>query len=364
MTKYLIWGTGKLALGRYEMMKNIPKLNNIKIVGFVDNDSKKWGEKIDGIPIIAPSEIAQASYDYICIFSMWKNEICQQLEEELCIPHERVRDFFQSYFVNCLNEKYASVQNDEIKEIIDNMKHEETPDVFYFPESKPKQMYEAFYDENADLHYILFENKRMYYKRNYHFIIEDGKKYVKDPWYEQDPNSPHLYEQGEISVCDGDVIVDAGTCEGNFSLHNIDKASKVFLIECNPDWLEALKYTFAPYQDKVVICDKFLSDTDSDKTITLNTLLKKENVSFIKMDIEGEEINALHGADVILKENKGLKLAICSYHRHGDEEKIKEILHSYQMKTETSKGYMLFLYDKDIFYNPELRRGIIRAVSD
>lgn len=160
MTKYLIWGTGKMALEHYEMMKRILKLKNIKIVSFIDNNSKKWGKEIDGIPVIAPSEIVQTSYDYICIFSTWKNEICQQLEEELCIPIEKVKDSFQifrSYFVSTLNEKYAAVQDDEIKEILENMKHKETLDVFYFPESKPKQMHEAFYDENADLHYILFE---------------------------------------------------------------------------------------------------------------------------------------------------------------------------------------------------------------
>lgn len=80
------------------------------------------------------------------------------------------------------------------------------------------------------------------------------------------------------------------------------------------------------------------------------------------MDIEGEEINALHGAKKTLMSSHGVKCSVCSYHRHDDEKKIKEILESYGMCTTTSKGYMLYLCDEYVFKNPELRRGIIRAI--
>lgn len=71
---------------------------------------------------------------------------------------------------------------------------------------------------------------------------ENGKRYATNFWFEQDKNSPHLYESGDYYVREGDVIVDAGACEGNFTLHNIDKVSKVYVIECNEEWLEALKW--------------------------------------------------------------------------------------------------------------------------
>ena len=224
-------------------------------------------------------------------------------------------------------------------------------------------MYEAFYNENAKFYYIYFENKRLCLKRGYSFITKNGKKYVKDIWYEQDPNSPHLYEDGEIKVYPDDILVDAGVCEGNFSLHNIDKVKKVYLIECDNEWIEALEYTFAPYKDKVVFCNKFLSDNDSGGSISLDTLLNGEKISFLKMDIEGEEINALRGGKKTLINSKGVKCAICSYHRHNDEMEIKKILLSYGINVTTSKGYMLFLFDKDVCKNPELRRGIVREIK-
>lgn len=91
-----------------------------------------------------------------------------------------------------------------------------------------------------------------------------------------------------------------------------------------------------------------MSDHDTDTAITLNSLVK-EPVNFIKMDIEGEEVNALKGSDRVFAGSKNIKCSICSYHRHGDEEEIKKILQGYGLKTSTSKGYMLFLFDDEIW---------------
>ena len=49
------------------------------------------------------------------------------------------------------------------------------------------------------------------------------------------------------------------------------------------------------------------------QVVTLDEVLKSETVTFIKMDIEGEEINALKGAVNIIAEQKP-RLAISAYH--------------------------------------------------
>lgn len=177
---------------------------------------------------------------------------------------------------------------------------------------------------------------------------------------DQDINSPHLYEYGGIAVKQGDILVGAGVREGNFALHHIEKASKVYLIECDETWMEALQYTFRPYKDKVVFCNKFLDSKNSKSTINLDTLVL-ESVDFIKMDIEGSEIEALNGAAQVFAKSKNICCAVCSYRKHGDEEKIIKVLESYGLQTETSKGYMLFFYDSTVLENPELRRGIVRG---
>ena len=63
------------------------------------------------------------------------------------------------------------------------------------------------------------------------------------------------------------------------------------MIECEHKWVEALKKTFEHWKEKVIV-EKMLGDTDDETHISIDGLLKDEKVNFIKMDIEGAEVNA------------------------------------------------------------------------
>lgn len=358
----MIWGTGKAACYYYALFSKMDAYNENKIVCFIDSDYKKRGEKFKGYPIISPKDIEQFKYDYISIWVIeYEKEIIKQITDELKIDKNKIGDIFMPY-KQLLRENYIASNDHEIQELLEKIDRRNRINVYYYEyKNKQKDWYEAFYDANADLHYIFFEGKRMYLKRSFKLIEKkDGRKYIGNVWGEQDPNSPHLYEEGDVIVETDDILVDAGACEGNFSLHNIDKVKKIYLIECDEEWMEALHYTFRPYKNKVIFCDKFLSNIDTNKTVTLDTLISGQ-VDFIKMDIEGEEINALNGASNILGQNTNIKCSICSYHRHGDEDKIKQILNRHGLDCRTSKGYMLFIHDETVLKNPELRRGIVRG---
>ena len=68
--------------------------------------------------------------------------------------------------------------------------------------------------------------------------------YYRSVVTEQDARSPHCYANEAFGVKEGDVVVDAGAAEGIFTLDCIDRAKKVYIIEADAAWMEALKETF------------------------------------------------------------------------------------------------------------------------
>ena len=89
-----------------------------------------------------------------------------------------------------------------------------------------------------------------------------------------------------------------------------------------------------------IICDEPIAASDSivKKRITLqlttiDDVVGEETIGFIKMDIEGAEFDALHGAKKTIMRDKPL-LAICVYHRPGDTlafmDYLKEIVPEYR----------------------------------
>lgn len=256
MIKFLIWGTGSMALRNYKIYKKIDSLKNVSVVGFIDNNSKKWGEKLDGVTIFSPNEIEDLEWDYICIFSSYKKQILKQLVKEMSVSEEKIKNIFYPY-IEQLKNHYSTTDNDEIKNAIKKIEEDDSLNVYHFNPSYDEVWYEVFYDSIADLHYVLFEGKPLYLKRGFLFTKKGEKEYIRNIWYEQDLNSPHLYEEGEISVEEGDILVDCGVCEGNFSLHNIDKVSKLYLIECDADGWKHYNIHSRPIKIKLFIVISF-----------------------------------------------------------------------------------------------------------
>ncbi|MDR0822897.1 MAG: FkbM family methyltransferase, partial [Endomicrobium sp.] len=178
---------------------------------------------------------------------------------------------------------------------------------------------------------------------------------------EQDKRSPHSYFNDDFAFgVGGGSIADIGTAEGIWALDNVENADKVYLFECDIEWIDALKKTFAPWKYKVVIVNKYIADITDDNKIKIDDFFKDKEINFIKADIEGAEIQLLKGAKETLAKQNDLKLCLCAYHNQNDEQELRYMLERNGYIVKNSKGYVFFPFGNDCAL-PHLRRGVIFA---
>lgn len=224
------------------------------------------------------------------------------------------------------------------------------------------------FDKGFKLPFVIHNGKKLFYPKNY--SVEKVRRYYL-ALIEDDcilggvhrEKQPHQYQTDSFRIEKGDVLADVGCAEALLALDTIDLVSRAYLFEGDPKWIPALKATFKDYDDKVEIINKYVSDLDSDSTVTLQSALKSEggrNV-FIKMDIEGAEIEVLTGSKVYLKETPKIKIACCTYHHQSDADIILDLFEEMGFEHEFSDGYMYLKgYDRD-FRFPYFRHGVLRG---
>jgi FkbM family methyltransferase len=104
--------------------------------------------------------------------------------------------------------------------------------------------------------------------------------------------------------------------------------------------------------------DASKSKTSKQSTISVKTIdgLELQNVSFIKMDVEGSEYYALEGAKKTILKNKP-KLAICIYHSNEDMVRIAEYIH------ELVPEYKLYVRHHDAYDSDYAHFGTVLYAS-
>lgn len=354
-----LWGTGKKAK---EIMKNYALVENmIQIVGIIDNNEENWGKQFGVHIILRPEQIHELEFDKIVIATnRYFGEIKEQLLHNLYIPGEKIEN--DLYFAKMkLFYKYQQSENKEIKQILDYLSNNPFKAFNYpFAEVYDNMAVEPVYDDKTGLYYVIHQGKRMYMMRRLN-TKDKVTEYYRNICMEQDKDSPHIYLDESFQIDKGAVVLDVGVAEGNFSLEVIEKASKIYMVEADKDWIEALNYTFAGFKDKVVIINAFASDYSAYGTFKIDDLIS-EPVDFIKMDIEGSEIDAMKGAENLIRGSKKIKCAICAYHNDYDEVMIKKIAEDYGLSHTHTSGYVFFSGGvKQRYISPMLRRGIIRC---
>ncbi|MDR3128780.1 MAG: FkbM family methyltransferase [Tannerellaceae bacterium] len=169
---------------------------------------------------------------------------------------------------------------------------------------------------------------------------------------------PYGYVDGafDVTVKQGDVVIDAGAWIGDFSAYSAAKGATCYAFEPIEHTFQYLCKTAKFYERLIHPIQKGLGEKTQELTInsskelvgvssivmkneyhvstekiavtTLDQFVAENNLSkidFIKADIEGAERDMLRGASHVLK-TFAPKLAICTYHLSDDPQVLEQII--------------------------------------
>lgn len=195
----------------------------------------------------------------------------------------------------------------------------------------------------------LYYPKDMSLKSLRQVIVES---FYKDNW--------HYYQIEETMVGPDDIVVDCGAAEGLFCLIAASVCKKIYAIEPLPAFVEALKLTFSDFDNvEIVPCavsnkvgEAFIGGTDISSSLTtgknkggyhvkvetIDSLFFQEDiaVSYIKADLEGDDFEAIKGAESIIRKYSP-KIVISTYHNAQHSKQISDFIAginpNYKIKT-------------------------------
>jgi hypothetical protein len=252
---------------------------------------------------------------------------------------------------------------------IDFLKQHNELTVFPYKQIKQIEDVVSEYDAVKNLPYVVHKERRLYFARSW--SKEEALWKYKD--FIENENilgggyrtkSPHQYQSESFRVKDSDILLDVGCAEALFALDVVDKVKKVILFESDTIWFEPLKATFEKEikEGKVILIEKNAGNENTPQSVTIASVLQNEEYEslFVKMDIEGNEIDVVRSCESWMETNKNIRFSCCTYHRQNHAEILQSIFEKHHYSFEFSDGYMLFVLDKLISY-PYFRKGIIRA---
>jgi FkbM family methyltransferase len=182
----------------------------------------------------------------------------------------------------------------------------------------------------------------------------------------------YTYSRGSnrVGVEPGDVVLDVGGCWGDTALYFaslVGPKGRVYTFEFDPESLDVLRANLElnpELASRIEVVERALWDRSGDtlgfaqagrmtalladggqpserlvSTITLDDFVEQagiERLGFVKMDVEGAELNVLQGAQRSLQ-RFAPRLAIAAYHSDDDLVRIPQAINS------LDRGYRLYL---------------------
>lgn len=294
----VIFGAGELGHRVY----NILKENKISVICFCDNKTNGKIDSRTGLKIASLDELKDSIKDTFMLIAVFDDEgyvsVCQQL---LNVGFER----------NDLMNSKVIAERLPISYLEKNL-------VRY------KKAYSLLEDDFSESVY-LNRMKKAYFDKDISKIVSEARE---------------EYFDSKVSLNDEEVFVDCGGFDGDTALEFVSRTNgrfkKIIIFEPETEKEEIIRDRMKNYQYDFYKCGVWSKETvlkfdargDCGSRITeegdteikvkaLDDTVFEDAPTYIKMDIEGSEIEALKGAKRIIQQYKP-KLAICIYHNPED----------------------------------------------
>jgi FkbM family methyltransferase len=336
----VIYGAGNF--GR--LCVSILKKEGYKVICFVDKDKYKYQEYIDDIKVLSikSEELQAKKNNLICVMGIFNAYVdLAIIEKELLLSFKEVINPLSFYDLFC----------------------EEIGDYFWLSKKdnylKNRYMiskaYESFEDEYSK---ELFENILKYRFSNDLNTIYKPQN-VKTQYFPEDINC--VYPSLKFLDCgayNGDTILKI--LDNNMSIssyigfepdiQNVKLLSKnlrnkikieSYIYPCGV-WNETDKLRFNGGTGSSSHIDSMGNDIIN--VVSIDEVIINKDVNFVKMDIEGAEVEALNGAKELISKYEPI-LAISAYHKYDDLWTILETINSFNVEYK----YFMRMYEYNGF---------------
>ena len=244
----------------FELIENLEH----KLIGFIRMDGNGNFDKIADYDVYPVTYIQMLKYDLILLDC--DSDTANAMKPNFVaagIPQDKIQSVYWLLQQKMIK-RYEDIQDKAIQETLEYWKTHELSVFNQHTESYEHTYDEMHMDNNCGLPYIIFKtvegkDRRMYYPPGSGIKAPDGKIYITDVLREQVPTSPHLYIKDNHKINDGDILIDAGVCEGNFALRYVDVCSKVYLFEMDQKWFAPLYFSFRDCWNKIEFIPKAVS---------------------------------------------------------------------------------------------------------
>lgn len=312
--RLVLFGAGNLGRKVLQCVRSM----GVEPVAFADNSSSKWGSNVDGVPVLSPKQAARYGASALFLISIWSRghsypESRAMLEDMGCAHVESTAS---------LRWKFSDQLLPDFCQDLPHKLYEQAADV--------RKAASLWADDFSCREYLNHVKWRALGDQNVLGSPVNEEQYFLDSLYR---------------IEDREVFVDCGAYTGDTAEQVIRRNpafSRIVAVEADPEnfdrltkWIDTLD---APVASKISALHVAVSAkrgklrfqagggegarlaTDGNvvvECIPIDDLATEAGPTFIKMDIEGAELDALEGARRSIQKHRPI-LAICVYHKQDD----------------------------------------------